>query len=98
MNQIDSGMLPPLDIRGAFVRKTNLSSANLRNANLAGADASGALFRGSDFANANLKGTRLIGADLTGAKNLTIKQLRGAIIDETTKLPDYISRDALAGR
>lgn len=97
MNQIDSEMLPPLDIRGAFVRKTNLSRANLRDANLAGADASGAVFRGSDFANANLQDTRLIGADLTDAKNLTVAQLRSAIIDETTKLPDYISRTALLG-
>lgn len=95
MTQIVPEALPPLDIRGAFVRRTDLSYANLGNANLSHADASGALFVGADFAGANLTGTVLIGADLTGAKNLTIEQLRGAIIDDTTKLPSYIPRAGL---
>lgn len=95
MTSIGPETLPPLDISGAFVRRTNLSGTSLRHANLANADASGAVFRGADFAGANLAGTRLIGADLTGAKNLTIEQLRGAITDQTTKLPDYISHDDL---
>ena len=34
-------------------------------------------------------------ADLPGAKNLTVEQLQAAIVDETTKLPDYIDRSRL---
>ena len=97
MTAIGPETLPPLDIRGAFVRRTNLSGTSLRGANLANADASGAIFQGSDFAGANLTGTRLVGADLTGAKNLTIEQLRSAITDRTTKLPTYLSHDDLHG-
>jgi len=92
MTHVGPEMLPPLDIRGAFVRRTDLSYASLRNANLSDADASGAFFRGADFAGANLTGTVLIGADLTDAKNLTIEQLRSAVTSESTKLPAYISR------
>ena len=88
-------LLPPLDLRGAFLRKTSLRGALLRNANFAGADFKNASFVGSDFDGANLDGTNLVGADLTDAKNLTIEQLHRAIIDETTKLPDYIDREAL---
>lgn len=96
IDQVGPNNLPPLDIHGAFVRRTNLSGASLRNANLANADASGALFRGADFQDANLSGTILIGADLSNAKNLTVEQLERAIVDETTILPDYIDRSSLS--
>ena len=87
--------LPPLDLRGAFLRRTSLSGAVLKNAEFAGADFKNARFVGSDFEGANLTGTNLVGADLTGAKNLTVDQLRDAVIDETTILPDYIDRATL---
>lgn len=90
--------LPPLDIAGAFVRRTDLSGASLQNANLAGADARNARFVGTDFKDANLKGTVLFGADLTDARNLTVEQLSEAIVDETTLLPDYIDGSKLVRR
>ncbi len=86
---------PILDVHGAFIRRVNLDGANLQGANLAGADSSGASFRNADFQNARLDGTILRGADLTGAKNLTVKQLALAIIDDRTRLPDYIDRQTL---
>ncbi len=89
---------PKLDIHGAFVRRTNLSHADLQGADLSGADASGALFRGADFKDARLSGTILRGADLTGAKNLTEEQLASAIIDDLTLLPNYIDRSKLRAR
>ncbi len=76
-----------LDLRGAFLRFTDLSRVNLENANFSGADFTGANFRGADFKNANLNGTILRGADLTDATNLTREQLATAIIDDQTKLP-----------
>jgi uncharacterized protein YjbI with pentapeptide repeats len=86
---------PTLDVRGAFVRRTDLSGASLRGANLSNADASGALFRNADFEGARLVGTILRGADLTGARNLTIEQLATAVIDDETRLPAHIDRAKL---
>jgi uncharacterized protein YjbI with pentapeptide repeats len=88
-----------LDIHGAFVRRTDLSYANLEGANLAYADATNAIFRGAQFKDTNLKGTILKGADLRDANGLTAEQLAEAIIDETTLLPDYIElEDVVAAK
>ncbi len=87
----------PLDIHGAFIRRTDFSGASLRGANLANADAANASFRYADFAGANLTGTILRGSDLTGAKNLTPEQLSAAIIDDRTILPVYIDITRLRG-
>lgn len=84
--------IPKVDIRGAFVRRVDLTDAILRGANLSDADATGALFRGADFAEARLARTILRGADLTGAINLTAGQLAEAIIDDDTRLPAGIDR------
>ncbi len=80
-----------LDVQGAYLRRTDLSHAKLERANLSGADFSNAVLRDADFKNAILEGTILRGADLTGAKNLTKEQLRKAILDPKTKLPDEFS-------
>jgi uncharacterized protein YjbI with pentapeptide repeats len=80
-----------LDVRGAYLRRTDLSHAKLERANLSRADFSNAILRDADFKNAILEGTILRGADLTGAKNLTKDQLRKAILDPKTKLPDEFS-------
>lgn len=92
MPRNDAPSAPALNVRGAFIRRIDLSRASLRGANLARADASGAIFRGSDFHRAILDGTVLKGADLRDAINLTVEQLASAILDETTQLPDYIDR------
>jgi uncharacterized protein YjbI with pentapeptide repeats len=83
-----------VDLHGAFVRRVDLSNADLERANLAGTDATNAIFRGANLKGANLKGTILRGADLRDARDLTWEQLSEAIIDETTKLPDYLEADA----
>jgi uncharacterized protein YjbI with pentapeptide repeats len=80
-----------LDVRGAYLRRTDLSHAKLERADLSRADFSNAVLRDADFKNAILEGTILRGADLTGAKNLTRDQLREAILDPETKLPDEFS-------
>jgi uncharacterized protein YjbI with pentapeptide repeats len=84
-----------LNVRGAFIRRTNFSGTDLRGADLSQADASGASFRNADFAGARLSGTILRGADLTGATNLTHEQLSSAVIDEATLLPANIDRSKL---
>jgi uncharacterized protein YjbI with pentapeptide repeats len=84
-----------LDLHGAFVRRTDLSGASLRDANMSKVDATNAVFRGADFKGALLDGAILKGADLTEAKNLTLEQLSSAIIDDQTALPTYIDRAKL---
>lgn len=80
-----------MDVRGAFLRRTDLSFASLRGANMSRADFTGAILKGADLEGAIMKGTILRGADLTDARNLTVEQLRQAVIDETTHLPSYLS-------
>jgi len=77
-----------LDVRGAYLRRTDWSFANMEGAKLSGTDLTNANLRGVNLKDARLDGTILRGADLTGAKNVTVEQLRSAIIDETTKLPE----------
>ena len=92
MNRLDKTEPRPLriDLSGTFIRRTDLSNANLEGANLSYADCQNALFRRVNFKNANLEGTNLKGADLSGARNLTREQLDKAIVDETTTLPAYL--------
>ena len=80
-----------LNVAGAFLRRTDLSRSNLERANLSRADFSGALFVGANFKDAILDGTILIGADLSEARNLTAMQLSKAVIDGSTRLPDYLT-------
>ncbi len=86
-----------LNVQGAYLRRTDLSFANLERANLSRADFTNAIFRGADFKDAELEGTILRGADLTDAKNLTPKQLKKAVLDRSTKLPKYLSLEEISG-
>lgn len=85
---------PPLDLHGAFLRRTDLTDATLVRANLSGADLTNASLRGADLRDALLTGTILKGADLRGVKNLTAAQLGEAIIDERTLLPADLAGQA----
>lgn len=85
-----------LDVRGAYLRRTDLSFANLERANLSRADFTNAVFRGANFKDAVLEGTILKGADLTNAKNLTLSQLKKAILDQNTKLPENVTFEEIA--
>src|SRR5215467_12320036 len=84
------------DVHGAYLRRTDLSNANLGGANLSGADLTDAILRGANLKNAILKGTILRGADLTDAKNLTRAQIETAIIDDRTRLPALVTDVAKA--
>ena len=92
MNRLDKTEPRPLriDLSRAFIRRTDLSDANLKGANLSYADCQNAIFRRVNFKNANLEGTNLKGADLSDARNLTREQLDKAIIVQTPILPAYL--------
>ena len=85
----------PINLTRAFIRRTNLDKGNFENFILSQADLTGATARGADFKDADLTGAILRGVDFTGAHNLTYEQLRVAVIDDTTILPDYIDRETL---
>lgn len=82
-----------LNLFKARIPGTDWSDSNLTNADLRFADFTGSSFRGSNLYRTRLEGTILRGADLSGVRNLTWEQLDQAVIDETTVLPDYLSRD-----
>jgi uncharacterized protein YjbI with pentapeptide repeats len=88
----------------AILRKSDLRSSDLQRAVLDGADLcradlSGADLRGASLASAFLKRTDLAGADLSTARGLTAAQIREALGDDRTRLPENIERPAAwAGR
>ena len=94
----ESDHLPPppkLKLPGVFLRRADFSGANMAGADLRGADAQHARFVGVNLRDASLDRADLRGADLTGARNLTVEQLRMAILDADTKLPAYIDPSLL---
>jgi uncharacterized protein YjbI with pentapeptide repeats len=88
------------DLQEAFLFETDLQWAILKRANLRGVDLSGANLReanleeaqmeGAILSEANLEGSNLRGANLMQATGLTRKQIESALIDEKTRLPDYL--------
>jgi len=83
---------PPVNLSGARIRRTRLDHADLSRANFSDADLTGASLVGANFRDTILDGTILKGADLRQARNLTVAQIKTAVIDETTRLPAYIAR------
>ncbi len=65
--------------------RLDLTRANIRKADLIGVNLVGASLIG-----VNLVGASLAGANLEGDTFLTKEQIESAIIDENTKLPDYL--------
>ena len=81
---------PPVNLTGVRIRKARLDRADLSRANFTDADLTGASLVGANFKDTVLEGTILKGADLRDAVNLTVEQIRAAVIDETTRLPEHI--------
>ena len=80
------------DLKNAYLRGTDLASANLMSADLSGANLSGANLIFTEMNGTNLSGTLLKEADLFGA-NLEGAIMRGAILCETL-MPDYSMNDS----
>lgn len=75
------------NLAGANCMKADFSDARMLEANLRGTILVEANLQRVDFDSADLTGADLRGADLTDAINLTEKQIRSAIVDDETKLP-----------
>ncbi|MEH1836817.1 MAG: pentapeptide repeat-containing protein [Nostoc sp.] len=74
----------------ADLHQANLIGANLHRATFYQANLTQANLMGANFSQANLSDVKLEGTILTGAKNLELQQIRKALGDRTTRLPDYI--------
>ena len=97
------------ELSGAFLRFATLTRANLEAADLSDADLANARLDHANLSYANLRNARLEHADLAGAKlmkadlsganlrtarNLTERQLNGAVGSAATILPPHLPRPA----
>ena len=74
----------------ANLKGANLSGASLKGAQLSAADLRWTHLAGADFEGAELLETKLKGTDLSGSLNIDPEELATAILDEKTKIPDYL--------
>ncbi len=96
--QLFDAPLEQKNLSGLYAPNADMRKAHLKGADLEGADLSHADLREADFSGANLQGAnlsdaRLEGATLTGAA-LSLADLRGARIDDHTKIEDKWKRVA----
>lgn len=84
-----------IDLSHMPLRALDMSHFFFGGANLRRADLRGARLNHANLEEACLDEADLRGTDLTDARNLTLDQLAGAIIDDATILPAYIDRAAL---
>mgnify|MGYP003790040425 CR=1 FL=1 len=95
------------NLEGAYLYGAYFKNANLENANLEGANLRGANLRWANLKNTNLKNANLVrtdlmqaelqdtlleGANLKMAEGLTSDQLKGAITDAKTVLPELLNQ------
>jgi hypothetical protein len=85
------------DLMAAYLERADLKRAHLEGAKLDGAhlekaDLMEAHMERAYLSSAHLEKTDLMGADLREAKGLTQEQIDSAIIDDKTKLPDYLKK------
>ncbi len=86
--RLQDARLDRADLRGAFLDRAALGDARLSNADLRGARLTGADLRGADLTLAILREADLSGADLRDSRGLQCHQLKAALIDATTRLPE----------
>jgi uncharacterized protein YjbI with pentapeptide repeats len=86
------------------LQEANLQRANLQNAKLNGAGMLESNLQYADFTNANLEGaqfnedvtfiqSKLNGANLSWATGLSFSQIKLAITDDKTRLPEYLEEE-----
>jgi uncharacterized protein YjbI with pentapeptide repeats len=79
-------------LMGAFLIRANLIATDLSGVNLHEADLRGADLRGAVLREAALDGADLRAADLRGVLAFTQAQLDRACVDDTTQLPEGLTR------
>jgi len=97
---LNAAKLQQTEVYFANLSEASLTEADLYQANFIGANLQRATFyqanltqanlMGANFLQANLSDVKLEGTILTGAKNLELQQIKKALGDRTTRLPDYM--------
>ena len=101
---LNGANLEGANLKKAKLQEANLQSACLRNANLKGVSLLGSNLQYADLENADLQGvqfnedvlfnqTNLKGANLTKATGLNPGQIKSALVDDRTQLPDYLDEE-----
>jgi uncharacterized protein YjbI with pentapeptide repeats len=93
---LEGADLSKADMHGADLAEANLSETLLRGANLIAAKLNLVNFQGANFLNAKVyradfREALLSSADLRHVVGLTCEQIKSAVIDESVRLPAYIS-------
>jgi uncharacterized protein YjbI with pentapeptide repeats len=78
------------DLYQANLKWADLMEANLQRAYLNGANLEGSLLNKANLQEADLYQANLQGARLSDAKNLTEDQVKEALVDQTTELPEHL--------
>ena len=92
------------NLKKAKLQEANLQSADLRNASLKGASLLESNLQYANLENANMQGaqfnedvlftqTNLKGTNLSQATGLDSGQIKSAITNEKTQLPDYLNEE-----
>jgi len=73
------------NVRAVASQNIRLGDANLTNANF-----SGARLDAAALACTNFKGVYFFGSHIRNARGLTCSQLKEAVVNDETRLPDYL--------
>ena len=87
---LSSANLSRANLSRAYLGRAYLGRAYLSEAILRGAYLSEAILSSANLSGADLREAYLSGADLSLVENLTFERLSNVIINENTKLPDYL--------
>ncbi len=103
-SNLSGALMDGADLEKARLQEANLNGAQLNNANLKNCNLMESSIDNANLENADIQGsqfnedvmfvkTNLKGANLTNASGLSLMQIQMAIIDKSTKLPEYLSDD-----
>lgn len=90
--RIASAIFFKADLKGVTLVQADLIQANFAEANLEEADFRGAILYRANFTGANLREANLREANLTEAIGITSEQIQSALGNDTTILPDNMTR------
>ncbi len=90
-------LLKKARLNGAMLAYANLERVNFEAADLTGANLRGARLFKTDLTSAKLAGADLRGADLSGAWAFAAPNFKGALIDDSTRLP-FTHEEAVSQR
>lgn len=87
--RFDGASLLAADFANCYLRQCSFKGCHARVANFAGAYLRGASFEGADIFGAKFDSASLLAANFDGAAGAIRQQFEDAVVDESTKLPEF---------